>query len=241
MTAPAYAELVAAVRREGQALVAAGGQGEVAVPTCGDWQMSDLLRHVGKIYTWVAHVVTERVTERPPQDEVPADADPLEYLTDRLDDVVEALSSTDADTPVWNWSPQPDVAAFWARRMAHESAVHRFDAQRAHGLAQPIDGELALDGFDELIDVVAPRVIERDAPSLEPATYSFVVADEQSWHVHLGPDGLERLEVAKAPDVTVNGTASAVLLAAYARVPWSSLEVVGDEAALARWSAALTF
>jgi uncharacterized protein (TIGR03083 family) len=232
---------VAAVRREGQAIVAAGGQDDVPIPTCGDWQTADLLRHVAQIYEWVAHVVGDRVTARPDKPEIAGDVDLVEHLADRLDDLVAALSSTDPDTPVWNWSSEPDVAAFWARRMAHESAVHRYDAQRAHGLAQPIDAELAHDGFDELLDVIAPRVLERDGSTPDAATYSFLATDEGAWHVRLGPDGIERLDVAKEPDVTVRGTTSALLLATCNRVPWSSLDVEGDTACLDAWSAALRF
>lgn len=241
MTTPGYAELVAAVRREGEATIAAAKQGDVPVPTCGDWTISDLLRHVAEVYTWVAHIVTERVTERPSRDAVPDDVDPVELLADRLDELVEALSATPAETPVWNWSTEPDVAAFWARRMAHESAIHRNDAQRAHGVAQPIDAELAHDGMDELIDVIIPRVLERDELSPPTMTVSFSATDEGDWQVRLDQDGLHRLDVSKGPDVTVHGTASAILLAAYGRVPWEILDVEGDATCLQAWTELLRF
>ena len=54
--------------------------------------------------------------------------------------------------------------------MTHESAVHRYDAQRAHGLAQPIDADLACDGMDELVDLLLPRIVRRDSPELPTAT-----------------------------------------------------------------------
>lgn len=243
MTTPSYAELCAAIRRDGEAIVAAGRLGpDVAVPTCGDWVMSDLVAHVARVYRRAGTVVADRATEpvpgTPPAEGI---ADPLDDLADALDELVQALGGADANTPVWNWSPEPDVAAFWARRMAHESAVHRFDAQRAHGLAQPIDAELAQDGFDELIDVLVPRIVSRDGTQLPVGTFAFVATDEGSWHLRTDPHGIERLDVDKAPDVTVRGTASAVLLAAYNRVPWTSLEVEGDVALLDRWSSTLRF
>ena len=41
---------------------------------------------------------------------------------------------TPAETPTWNWARNaPDTAAFWPRRMAQETAVHRWDAQSAAG------------------------------------------------------------------------------------------------------------
>jgi len=243
MTNIPYAELTAAVRGEGEAIVAAARMGlDVAVPTCGDWQMPDLLRHVAAVYHRAATAVDQRATQ-PVEWQAPGDdgADPIAVLADALDELVHALSGADADTAVWNWSGRDQNASFWARRMAHESAVHRFDAQRAHGMAQPIDADLAHDGLDELVDVIAPRVVERDQVELTEATYSFVATDEGVWHVQFGPDGLQRLDVAKEPDVTARGTASALLLAAYARVPWTSLEVDGDMAALDAWNASLRF
>jgi uncharacterized protein (TIGR03083 family) len=243
MTALSYSELTAAVRREGEGIVAAGRLGlDVPVPTCGDWVTSDLLRHVGEVYQRVSTILGERLTQQPEsRPKAPADVDPVDYVAGGLDDLVDALASAEADTPVWNWSPEPHVAAFWARRMAHESSVHRFDAQRAHNLAQPIDAELAHDGIDELVDVLAPRVLERDGTVLPSGTLAFDATDEGAWNVRFDGRTFERLDVAKEPDTTVRGTTSALLLASYNRVPWTSLEVTGDAALLDAWSAALQF
>ena len=243
MTTPSYSELVAFVRGEGEGILSAGRLGlDVPVKTCGRWKMRDLLLHVGRVYTRAGTLVGERQTTKmdyPPAP--PRGTDPLVYLDEALDHLVHALGDADPDTPAWNWSSEPDVAAFWARRMAHESGVHHFDAQRAHGLAQPVDADLAHDGMDELIDLILPRIRERDGKELPEATYCFTATDDGFWPVRLGPDGIERLDVAKDPDVTVRGTASALLLAAYNRVNWTSLEVEGDMAALEAWSRAMKF
>jgi uncharacterized protein (TIGR03083 family) len=243
MTTPAYNELIATIRQEGEAIVAAARLGlDVPVPTCGDWVMADLLRHVGRVYLRAGTLVSERSTTQqdfPP--EPPEDADPITYVCDALDELVAALASCDPETPVWNWSDQPPVAAFWARRMAHESAIHRYDAQKAHSLAQPIDADLAHDGMDELVDVILPRILTRDKPAMPEATILFDATDEGDWPLRFGPEGLERLEVAKEPDVTATGTASALLLAAYGRVPWSAQNVEGEAAVLDDWSHLLHF
>ena len=42
---------------------------------------------------------------------------------------------------------------FWPRRMAIETALHRWDGQDAHGRTTAIDAELASDGMDEVLDV----------------------------------------------------------------------------------------
>lgn len=243
MSTPSYSEYVATIRKEGEAILAAARYGvDEPVPTCGEWTVGNLLTHLGRVYNRAATVVSERLTsplELPP--EPPDGTDAIDYVTDALDDLVAALTSADPDTPVWNRFPEPQTATFWARRMAHESAVHRYDAQRAHDVAQPIDADLARDGLDEMIDVLLPFIVTRDDVKLPEATYILSTTDDGDWIVRLGAEGVERLDVAKEPDVTVRGTPSALLLAAYNRVRWTSLEVDGDGALLGQWSALLKF
>jgi uncharacterized protein (TIGR03083 family) len=243
VTTPSYSELVATIRREGEGIVSAGAIDlDVTVPTCGDWTMRDLLAHVGSVYRRATTAVTERATTQvdwvSPPDDLP---DVSAYLAEALDDLVHALSDSDAQAPVWNWSGDNQTAQFWARRMAHESAVHRYDAQRAHGLAQPIDADLACDGMDELVDLVLPRIVGRDQPELPTGTYHFVSTDGSEWVLKSGEDGLERLSAPRNVDVTITGPASAVLLAAYGRVKWASLETAGDEKLLTEWSRTFRF
>lgn len=244
MTTPAYNELIASIRGEGEAILTTGRQDlEIPVVTCGSWRMHDLLAHLASVYRRAATAVSERATSPVEWTSPPVDLpDVAAYLADALDDLVKVLSESEPDSPAWNWWGDNQTAQFWARRMTHESTVHRYDAQRAHGLAQPIDADLAHDGLDELIDLLVPRIIARDSPELPTGTYAFTATDDASqWCVRLDGTGIERLDVAKEPDVSVSGTASALLLAAYGRVKWTSLEVTGDEKLLDAWSHSLRF
>ncbi|HVS68408.1 MAG TPA: maleylpyruvate isomerase family mycothiol-dependent enzyme, partial [Mycobacteriales bacterium] len=221
---PSYSELVIAVRREGEGLVAAARSGaDAPVTTCGDWTVADLARHVWQVYANVTLYVSTRASARPQNLPEPPDGDPVELLADQLDHLVAALSDCSADTPIWTWaSDEPQGAIFWARRMAHESAVHRFDAQNAHGIRQPIDAEIAADGIDELIDVIIPRVYHRDDVSGPTGTVALRATDGDTWLLELSPDGVRRSDLIESPQVTASGTSSALLLALYSRVPWTS-------------------
>lgn len=243
MTVPSYSEYVASIRKEGEAILAAARYGvDAQVPPCEKWTVGDLLIHLGRVYCRAATLVSDRSTSQQDPPPEPADGtDPIEFVTDALDDLVAALSSAEPDSPVWNWSGTEQTALFWARRMAHESAVHRYDAQRAHDVAQPIDADLARDGMDETIDVLLPRIVERDGVTLPEGTIVFATTDDGSWIVRLGREGVERVDVAREPDVTVRGTPSALLLAAYNRIKWTSLEAEGDTGLLDQWSALLKF
>jgi uncharacterized protein (TIGR03083 family) len=240
---PSYAELVTAVRREGEALIAAARTGSDApVPTCGDWTVEDLARHVWQVYANVTLYVSTRATGRPDKlPELPA-GDPVELLAGQLDELVSALHDVEPDTPIWTWVfDAPDAAIFWARRMAHESAVHRFDAQNAHGIRQPVDAELAADGIDELIDVIVPRVYGRDQVTGPNGSVALRATDGDEWFLELAPDGVRRTELIESPQVTAAGTSSALLLALYSRVPWTSLELDGDATVLDTWTSIVNF
>jgi uncharacterized protein (TIGR03083 family) len=243
VTTPGYRELVSAVRTEGEALVAAARMGsDVTVPTCGDWTIADLARHVCQVYANITLYISTRATSRPEQMPVIPEGDPVELLAAQLDDLVVALEETEPGTPIWTWVfDAPEGAIFWARRMAHESAVHRFDAQNAHGIRQPIDTELAADGIDELIDIIVPRVYGRDKVAGPVGTVALRSPDGSEWFLELEPTGVRRVDLIEAPQVTAVGTDSALLLAAVGRVPWSSLDISGDAALLDAWSAALNF
>lgn len=240
---PSYTEFVAAVRREGETLLTAAGQGlDAAVPTCEEWDVAALVRHVSRVYNRVLHLVADRVTQQPESRPDMPEGEPLDVLRDLLDELVTALSDASPDTPVWNWaSGEPDVAAFWARRMAHESAVHRVDAQQAHGITQPIDGELARDGIDEMVDVIAPLVYQRDSVTGPQGTVALESSDNGTWYVALAPGSISRGEVTSSPDATARGTTSALLLTAYGRRPWSVLDVEGDVSILEDWTTAMNF
>jgi uncharacterized protein (TIGR03083 family) len=243
MSTPPYSELVAAVRREGAGILAAAQLGlDAPVSTCPDWDVEALVRHICLVYSRAEHVVSHRLTQRP--DEFPAvpDGEPLTVLEAMLDDLVTALQEADADTAVFVWPDNVDpTATFWARRMAHESSVHRFDAQIAHGMQQPIDAELAADGLDEFIDVITPMLYDRNGGTGPVGTVELLSTDDVSWCLGLEPDSVERLEVLSEPSASARGTSSTLLLAVAGRVPWTSLTVEGDIELLNKWSASLNF
>src|SRR5215472_14461553 len=129
-----YTDHVAAVEREIAGLVSALGAGPVdaKVPTCPDWTVAELADHVGGFTGFWAHILCEGTGR------------PKTAFPDRGDDVagwyaglgrslVGELRATAPDQAVWTWAPDQQVAAFVARRCAHELAVHRFDAQSARG------------------------------------------------------------------------------------------------------------
>src|SRR6202044_1362579 len=65
--------------------------------------------------------------------------------------LVETLSGADPAVQCATFMPAPSPLAFWARRQAHETAIHRADAESADGTVPQYPPGFAADGIDELI------------------------------------------------------------------------------------------
>jgi uncharacterized protein (TIGR03083 family) len=158
-----------------QAIVA-GHDLATPVTTCGDWTLADLAWHLAEVQHFWGWVVASRAVDpsgyvepaRPADDEL---AGLLDVERRRL---VELLRSVDPATPCWSWSTDHTVG-FTRRRQAHESLVHRIDAEMAVGLESAVDPDLATDGVDELLtqflgDGPAWATFETDSELLTLAT-----------------------------------------------------------------------
>lgn len=226
------------VRRESAALAAAAASVslETGVPSCPGWTMGQLVAHIGQAQEWAQRLIEARAQEPQPFEACAPglEGEPLiQWFRERTAALVATFEATDPATPLWNWTNNRS-AGFWARREAHEVAIHRWDAQNAAGLPHPIDPRLAVDGADELLEIlsfIAPQ--------------SFVGAGE-SIHLHatdvpgellirLGPKGLEVTREHGRADAVGRGTASDIALFLWGRLPLSALEVTGDEALLTRF------
>jgi uncharacterized protein (TIGR03083 family) len=202
--------------------------------------MADLVGHTGRVHHTVAALVRlgrddrEAVTplDPPPTEELQA------WFESGVDELAAALEAADPARPAWSWSGD-HTAGFWQRRMAHETAVHRWDAQNAAGIAEPIAPRLAADGVDEMFTVMMPF----DASNMTGAgeAVAFEATDEDvHWIVRITPNGLEAAPgTDSSPVATVRGTASDLDLLLWGRRPVSDLETTGDAALVERFVAAL--
>ncbi|MGH9113233.1 MAG: maleylpyruvate isomerase family mycothiol-dependent enzyme [Acidimicrobiales bacterium] len=212
------------------------------VPTCPGWTVERLVGHVGRVYRWTAGWITAGSAgelERPPA------GDPVvPWARAGLDEVAAALAAGDSGGPatVATWAGE-QPASFWPRRMAIETALHRWDAQLARGDGAPVGTPLALDGIDELFDVILPWRGTLDAP--DGATVHLhatdVEGDTGEWLVTFGGDGMTVEHAHAKGDLAVRATASNLLLLLWNRVGPERCEVFGDASLLERWRAEVTF
>jgi uncharacterized protein (TIGR03083 family) len=153
---------IAALESDGAALAdAAGSAGlDAPVPSCPGWRVAELIRHTGYVHRWAMGNILDHRAEVSPGDTEeqivgagdPPEAELLAWFARGHRDLVETLKNADPDGayPVFlRGSSSP--LAFWARRQAHETAIHRADAQLAAGQRPRFARDFAADGVDELI------------------------------------------------------------------------------------------
>ncbi|MGW6390233.1 maleylpyruvate isomerase family mycothiol-dependent enzyme [Streptomyces sp. NPDC055103] len=251
--------LETAGRALGDAAAEAGPDAEV--PTCPGWRVRDLLRHMTTVHRWATAFVVEGHTGYHPDGGEPAlDGDELlAYYRAGHADLVDALRAAPETLECWTFLPAPSPLAFWARRQAHETTVHRADAEsalttgpgvvdrasavdRAPGVhrAPAVDTALAVDGIDELLCGFHGRDSSR-VRTPEPRILRVRATDTgDAWNVRLsatepprterGGDGEESVA-----DVEFSGAADRLYLTLWNRLPADAVTVTGDETIARLW------
>ncbi|MFD5268170.1 maleylpyruvate isomerase family mycothiol-dependent enzyme [Streptomyces sp. NPDC058335] len=237
-------EFIRILDQEGRSLAAAAGEAGpgAKVPTCPDWHVRDLLRHTGMVHRWATSFVAEGRTAPQPGEGLP-DLDGgelLDWFRTGHRRLVDTLASAPADVECWHFLPAPSPLAFWARRQAHETAVHRVDAESARGvapeeIAAALPRDFAADGIDELLRGFHAR------PKSKVRTEERRVlrvratdADDAVWTVRLSaePPATERGGEGDA-DCEVSGPAALLYLSLWNRLPYPA--VSGDVSLARLW------
>lgn len=219
---------------------------EARVATCPDWAVQDLLTHIGMVHRWVYSMVSTRSQEFMPfPKEAEGADDQLAWFDAGAEQLLEALAGLQPDEKIWTFlAGAPAPAEWWIRRMAHELAIHRADAESALGPISPVTPpEVAADGIDELFDLLPVRHARSDAMQALTGNYHFHCTDVPGeWVVDFAGGRVDvRREHAKCA-VAVRGPASALLLYAYNRIPaGDGIEILGDTALMDSWKSVVRF
>jgi uncharacterized protein (TIGR03083 family) len=173
---------------------------DAAVPATS-WDVRTLVKHVGGVHRWAADIVDSRSTTfdtRAGQavGSGPEDDELVEWFHNGFAALLATLSSAAPDLECCTFLPADSPRHFWARRQAHETAVHRADAQgAANGVVEPFEAPFAQDGIAELLHGFARR---KANASGRRATIGLDAADGPCWLITLGG---ERTDAVEQPDV----------------------------------------
>ncbi|WP_197322004.1 maleylpyruvate isomerase family mycothiol-dependent enzyme [Saccharomonospora sp. NB11] len=234
-----HGRLLDAIGYEAELLVevSRSGSPEAAVPTCPGWTLSEVVRHVGSVHRaashWVLHGEAPRRWQRDP---VPGQT-VQGYLRDGAEGLRDVLAARTPTTSAATWWDDDPTAGFWYRRMAHETTMHRVDAERALGVeSSEIAHDVALDGIDEaLLLWFGHRLPMLGVTGTRTATVA-VAAAGCRWLARMTPEstvvrrssGAEPDEV----DAVVSGEPEQVYLWLWGRQGPSAVSVAGDHDAV---------
>lgn len=210
-----------------------------AVPACPGWTVADVVVHVGRVYAMVTAIVSSRSTEprrAGSEHDRPEPRHLVEWFAERRSDLVTALDGVTPDVPVWTWADE-QRAAFYFRRMAHETVVHAYDVAEVRGVAFETHRRVTVDGIDEYFDVMLPFALRRRDLSLPTGSLHLHCTDgDGEWFV-AGDAGRVAVErVHRKGDVAWRGAVLDLLAAAWGRRS-PRIDVVGDAGVSDEWSA----
>ncbi|CAN7221612.1 maleylpyruvate isomerase N-terminal domain-containing protein [Terrabacter sp. LjRoot27] len=228
---------------------------DLQVPTCPEWTLLDLARHVGEgRRSWAATVAagpaaTSRI--RPPTDgDAAARREPEAldaWLATSTGLLLDALLEAGPERGAWTWwgdSQSPRTCGAVARHQLQEVAVHTYDAQLTAGAPQPLPDEVALDGVEEFLLTCCATTSPWPH---EPAVVDYEATEGRSWRLRVSADGARTArrpetggpgaadEARETVDARVTGTASEIVLAAfYGRRPLETVTIEGDRRVIDR-------
>jgi uncharacterized protein (TIGR03083 family) len=190
------------------------------VPSYPGLTVADLTRHVGEVY--LHRTLTMREGAEPilwPPEEL-ADEEPLVLLDRAYVGLREEFAAHQPEDRVGSWYTPDQTVGFWIRRMAHETVIHRIDAELGTGQpVAPVPADLAVDGIDQLLKVFVAYGFANWGHYFNglldgsPGRTCAVRTDGAAWRVRTGP-GLVAVEAGtgdETAEVTVSGPPTAVL------------------------------
>jgi uncharacterized protein (TIGR03083 family) len=192
-----------------------------------------LAGHLGGIHRWAR----EAIVEGRPGEQSDAGPDDPGQLGPWFAEGAAALTATlrgaEPETLCWTFGPPPRTAAFWLRRMPHETVLHAWDAHAALGDDLALDRDLALDGVDEVVTMFVPRQVRLGRLVPPPHAVELRATDAPPgvgpWQLFGGEAGTRN----GAPAAVVAAPAAELLLLLWRRIPLTAgpVTVEGDQAA----------
>jgi uncharacterized protein (TIGR03083 family) len=230
---------------------------EGAAPTspvrgCPGWDLAKLVKHTGIVHRWAAAVVATRATAPIAQNalDVGLPADAAQYprwLAAGAAPLAIVLREAGPATDVWSWASSAG-SGWWARRMLHETTVHRVDAEVALGIEPAIDADVAADGIDEFLANArhgsrpSKRLAELPAGrSIHLHATDEGLGEAGEWLISLeggaAGDGYAWSHGHARGDLAIRGPAALLLLLAYGRIRPDDerLALFGDASLIASW------
>jgi uncharacterized protein (TIGR03083 family) len=224
---------------------------DARVPACPEWNVTDLVSHTGWVHRWMTYMVRLPEGERPSRETSVAaglprvgsaqrpDGDLMAWFRAGAAELIHALETTPPQKQMHSLFGQHQPALI-ARRQAHETAMHRWDAEVALGVpAHGFGPGVAADGIDELLELWAPMSFDHSAFA-GPARIQLEATDSDDSWVIVVEGGATRWQRGRdaSSAAVARGAADDLYLFVWNRHPIDGLDVEGDVDILWRWQRA---
>ncbi len=218
-----------------------GADPDAPVPSCPEWAVRDLVRHIGGVHRWAATFVAEARPDANDQDleELvggwPPDNEMADWYRAGHEALVRTLRAASDDLECWTFLAAPSPLAMWSRRQAHETAIHRVDAELAVGERTGFDRDFAADGIDELLSLFITRP-GRGPRSRQRRVMEVNATDTvENWWVAFDDQRCETVRAPVPADVRVSGLATDLYQVVWNRLPYESVDLEGDHSTIEVW------
>jgi len=209
---------------------------DALVPSCPDWTVADLVEHLAVVYLHKVEAIRTNARPHPWPPDV-SGRDPLELYGEATAALLAELEDHSPFDPAWTFRPDDQTCGFWFRRMAHETAVHRVDAELAHDVVTPVDDQLATDGVDEVLRIMLCDPWWNDHDADEPVDAVVrITTGGRSWTVTV-PAGMPTVAEGTEGEVAVEifGEPDDVYLWLWGRRSVEAVQAAGDDDVVRRF------
>ncbi len=214
---------------------------EANVETCPGWNVRDLVHHLSCTQRWATDIVADALTHTHWMEldnyDLPDDDDLVGWFTEGANRLADALNEAPDDLDCWAFMADVESPLhFWARRQAHETAIHRVDAEVVASQLTGFGPAAAADGLDELLTGFWTRP-NRGPRSKIATSVGFRPSDHDGRWTALFDETSCRSTPTIDPDqvqVTVNGAIADLFAWAWDRPTVGTLTFDGDHAAVER-------
>lgn len=211
---------------------------DAPVPSCPDWRVRDLIGHIGGVHRWAASIVRDaRNDPGDPLEAPPSDGELVDWYVAGHAALIDVLTAADPAVECWTFLRAPSALAFWARRQAHETAIHRWDADSAAGRSSEFDPAFAMDGIDELLCGFLARPRGRLVAD-PPVTLGVDATDGEAaaaWTLSVGPESRQVETGVANGDCVLSGAAADLYPFLWNRRDLDGIVVSGDPSVLDLW------
>jgi hypothetical protein len=124
----------------------------------------------------------------------------------------------------------------WARRQAHETAMHRVDAESPGSMITGFEPAFAADGVDELLSCFMTRPHLRTPKISSPTSVHVHATDTgDDWYIKISPEAVVTSRRGGPADCTITAAAGDLYLLLWNRRSNADISVDGDRDLLALW------